>query len=141
MTQLGQWETGRWLNEDQRWVAPGGLPDLRVMDTITLNKSLFDMAVAFPNGFLPSGIVLGVVTAAGATQGQYGIYSDAAVDGREVAVGFLGVSVAVSRLSPATQRIQAALYWRGEVLAAYLPTGHGLDAAARVDLAAKFRII
>lgn len=229
-------------SEDQRWIAPGGINALRDNDTITLDRSAFDLVTAFPNGFLPSGIVLGKITATG-LYGPYGAspsevqtltrtstggtitlsfdgspasatvpataagFTAAAVqtaleglstinpgdvvvtgsaggpltvtfggryvgqnvpqlvvdntsatggtvtaatttqgggsasDGTEVAVGFLAVTVAAPVEAASTADIVAALYWHGEVIESLLPTGHGLDAAAKADLAAKFRFI
>jgi Ca2+-binding RTX toxin-like protein len=124
-------------SEDQRWVAPGGISALRDADSITLDRSAFDMVTAFPNGLLPSGIVLGRITATG----LYGPYTDAGAGGLDTAVGFLAVTVAVPTGAPATADIAAALYWHGEVVEALLPTGHGLTAAAKVDFAAKFRFV
>lgn len=63
------------LNEDQRWVAPGGIADLASADTVILDRSLFDLVTAFPNGMIPSGVVLGKVTATG-LYGPYGGTSD-----------------------------------------------------------------
>ena len=77
---------------------------------------------------LPSGLVLGVVTATG----RYGPYSDAAGDGRTVARGFLFSSTYVSN---AAGRQAAALMIEGIIDTTELPTGHGLDANGRVDLA------
>lgn len=124
-------------NEDQRWIGPGGISALEDNATITVDRSAFDLVTAFPNGYLPSGIVLGKITASG----LYGPYDDAAVDGRAVAAGFLAVTVEADPASAATADIVAALYWHGEVVEAFLPTGHGLDAAGRADLAAKFRFV
>ena len=124
-------------SEDQRWIAPGGISALRDADSITLDRSAFDLVTAFPNGFLPSGLVLGKITATG----LYGPYTDAGAGGLDTAVGFLAVTVAAPAGAPATADIAAALLWHGEVVSAMLPTGHGLTAAAIVDLAAKFRFV
>lgn len=121
--------------DDQRWIGPGGISALVDNRTVTLQRSLFDLVTAFPHGFIPSGIVLGKVTATG----LWGPYSDAAVDGRTLAVGFLAVGVATPLGS--TGNIAAALYWHGEVVESMLPTGHGLDAPAKTDLAAKFAFV
>lgn len=118
------------LNEDQRWVAPGGIADLHNADSITLKMSLFSR-VTFANNLLPSGIVLGKVTASG----LYGPYDDAAVDGRQVATHHLLATVAWPADMAAGAQLPVAGYWRGEVIESLLPTGHGLDAAAKVDLA------
>jgi len=117
------------LNEDQRWIGPGGQEDTEIARSITLNLALFDMVTAWPNKYLPSGIVLGKVTATG----LYGPYSDAAVNGLQTALGLLMVSLPIDPLSTANNQT-GALYWRGEVIQSYLPTGHGLDAAGIVDL-------
>ncbi len=230
-----------YLNEDQRWIAPGGIAALKDADTITLDRSAFDFVTAFPNGFLPSGVVLAQITAGG----KYGPYAsspsetqtltrtstggtitltfdgettaaisasaagftaaatqaaleglsninpgDAVVSGSaggpltvtfggqylgqnvsalvvdntsatggtivqangvvgggsgsgglETAVGFLVASVAIDPLAAAGSDIIAALLWHGEIDESALPTNHGLDAAAKADLAAKFRFI
>lgn len=229
-------------SEDQRWIAPGGIDALRDADSITLDRSAFDLVTAFPNGVIPSGVVLGKITATG-LYGPYGAspsevqtltrtstggtvtfsfdgspvsatvpataagFTAAAVqaaleglstinpgdvvvtgaaggpltvtfggryvgqnvpalvvdntsatggtvtvatltagggsasDGTEVAVGFLAVSVAAPVGAPSTADIAAALLWHGEVVESMLPAGNGLDAAAKADLAAKFRFV
>ena len=125
-----------YVNEDQRWIGPATIGELGTStDTITLNRSLFDLVTAFPNGIIPSGVVLGRHTATG----MYGPYNNGLATGVETAVGFLAVSIAYDRNS--TANMIAALLWKGEVLEAFLPTGHGLDAAGRTDLAAKFRLV
>lgn len=124
-------------SEDQRWVAPGGIAAMRDADSITLDRSAFDLVTAFPNGFIPSGVVLGKITATG----LYGPYTDAGAGGLDTAVGFLLVTVAAPVGAAATSDIAAALYWYGEIIESMLPTGHGLTAAAKVDFAAKFRIL
>ena len=138
MSTIGVRTTRTYLaGEDQRWIAAGGLQAFQDNDTITLDRSAFDFVTAFPNGFLPSGVVLGRITATG----LYGPYTDAGAGGLDTAVGFLAVSVAVPTDAAATQDIAAALYWHGEIVEAFLPTGHGLTTAAKADFAAKFRFI
>lgn len=218
-------------NEDQRWIGNGGQP-LAPCRSIVLDRSGFDLVTAFPNGFIPSGVALGKITATGlyvpyaaspsevqtltrtstggtvtytfdgettaavsaaatvtaaviqaaletlasvnpgditvtgATGGPFtvtfgGRYlgtnvpqlvvdntsatggtivaatgtagGGAASDGSEVLAGHLFVSAAYDRDS--TGDIAAALFWTGEVITNYLPTGHGLDAAGRADVA------
>ncbi len=131
------------LNEDQRWIGPGGITAMRDARSITLDRAAFNLTATFPNGFIPSGVTLGRITATG----LYGPYNDAIdVDpatagqqgnGQEVAVGFLMVTVTTT----GGGNISAALYWHGEVVESFLPAGHGLDAAGRTDLAAKFAFI
>ena len=93
-------------------------------ESITLDPAL--MLAAFPDGEIPSGVVLGKVTATG----RYGPYSNAAVDGREVARGHL----LERRKVTVGQNAGGALLWHGQVVEGKLPTGHGLDAAGKADL-------
>lgn len=84
-TQQVQGEDLSWdltPDEDQAFV-PGG----------TIDVSLFTQAQHFPNGYIPSGTVLGKVTATG----LLGPYLDTATDGRQTAVGILRASVQVVR--------------------------------------------
>jgi hypothetical protein len=113
--------------------------------TITLAPSLI-AAAKYPQGRLPSGLYLGKVTSAGATQGQYGEYNDAAADGRQVAAGFLYGEVELARDAAGaivtTIPIGGALLWRGAVKLAAVQTINNnvaLDAAGQTDLAARFR--
>lgn len=119
------------VNENQTWIGPGGLSAMKDARSITLDRSAFDLVTAFPNNLLPSGIGLGKITATG----LYAPYVDGNSDGTQVLRGHLMVTVAADKLSAATADIPAALYWRGEVVEANLPTGHGLDAAGKVDRA------
>lgn len=59
-------------NEDQRWIGNGGVPGMHPK-SIVLDRSLFDLDSAYPNGYIPSGVPLGKVTATG----LYGPYSGA----------------------------------------------------------------
>jgi hypothetical protein len=119
-----------YLNEDQRWIGPGGISSMKDARSITLDRSGFDLVTAFPNGFIPSGVVLGKLTATG----LYAPYVDGVGTGLQTAVGLLMVTVKMDPLSAATADVPAALYWKGEVVESMLPTGHGLDAAGKVDL-------
>lgn len=219
-------------NEDQRWIGNGGQP-LAPPRSIVLDRSGFDLVTAFPNGYIPSGVALGKITATGlyvpyaaspsevqtltrtSTGGTITLTFDGqttgtiaasaagftaaavttalealgvvnpgdvtvtgsaggpltvtfggrylgqnvpqlvvdntsatggtitaatgtagggtASDGSEVLAGHLFASAAYDRDS--TGDIAAALFWTGEVITNYLPTGHGLDAAGRADVA------
>lgn len=123
------------VNEDQRWIAPGGIHAMADADSITLARGGFDLVTQFPNGIIPSGVALGKITASG----KYKKYDDAAVDGSQVCVGFLMTSIVYDRNS--TADMVGALYWKGEVVESFLPTNNGLDAAGKTDLAAKFRFV
>jgi hypothetical protein len=102
--------------------------------TVALDVSKFDEETHYPNGFIPSGIVLGKVTAGG----KYGPYDPDASDGRQVAAEHLFSSVAVA--AGATIVAGAGLH-KGEVDPTRLPIASGhpgaLDDAARLHL---FRI-
>jgi len=113
------------LNEDQRWIGPGGIESAETALSITLNVALFDMVTAFPNRYIPSGVLLGVVTATG----LYGPYATAATDGRQTAAGLLLVSEPVDPLSTSNNH-PAALYWKGQVIQSYLPANSGITPAA-----------
>lgn len=116
-------------SENRSWllgptgVGPGDNP------SIVLDVSAFTAGTHYPNGFIPSGTVLGKITATG----LYGPYLASASDGREVAAEILFSSVTVS----GTADVGGAGFHRGEVNPGKLPfsTGAGaLDAAARLNL-------
>lgn len=100
---------------------------------ITLDVSTFTEGTHYPNGYIPSGIVLGKITASG----KYGPYNNGASDGREVAAGHLLTSTKVQP-DATTIDVGAALLEHGVVVEAKLPSGHGLDANGKTDLAGRF---
>lgn len=115
--------------EDRSWLlgpdgtGPGDNP------TVTLDVSAFTAGTHYPNGYIPSGTVLGKITASG----KYGPYNSAATDGTETAAELLFGSLTINGATV----IAGAGVHKGEVDAARLPfqTGTGaLDAAARTDL-------
>lgn len=113
--------------EDQRWL--GSAHGTNEADPITLDGDSF--LTTFPTGVVPSGVVLGKVTATG----LYRQYIDGNSDGTEVARGHLFTTVDLGGTTAAVVgNVGAALYWHGEVVEASLPTGHGLNAAAKADL-------
>jgi hypothetical protein len=127
--------TETWTAEDRAWL--GSRDGTDVTQTVTLDTSAFTEATHFPNGYIPSGTILGRITATD----LYGPYDNAASDGREVAVGFLYSNTKVRTGGP---DVGAPIHWRGVIRAAKLPrltteTG-GLDSAARTDLSVKFWI-
>lgn len=123
-----------YISEDMRWL--GSAHGTEMTDTITLNLSLFTAGTHFPNGFLPSGLVLGKVTATG----LYGIYNDALSNGQEVAVGHLYKPVYVHSDNVAGTAL-GAIFTHGQVVEARLPSGHGLNAAAKVDVAGRIQYV
>ena len=116
--------------ENRSWL--GSRDGTEVTQSITLDPALFTAATHFPNGYIPSGTVLAKVTATG----LYGPYDDSKTNGQEVAEGFLFSSTKVRVGGP---KVGAAIHWRGVIRTAKLPANSGLNAAARADLAAKFR--
>lgn len=119
-----------WQVESRGWLwgphgtEPGTNP------SITLDLTLFTAGTHYPNGYIPSGIVLGKVTATG----LYGPYDSGASDGRQTAAGLLFDSETVN-----TGQTKAgnALFVHGFVDPARLPlqsgTG-GISAAAKTSL-------
>ncbi|MFJ9740821.1 head decoration protein [Streptomyces sp. NPDC101166] len=111
--------------DDQSWLASAhGTDNAR---TITLDTSAFTSGTHYPNGYFPSGLALGVITATG----KYAPYNNAASDGTEVLAGFLLTAVdapSVNTIDP-----QGALLWHGAVLAAKLPIA--VDSAGKADVA------
>jgi hypothetical protein len=113
----------------------------------TLDVSAFTAASHYPNGYLPSGLILGRITATGlyapydnafdadpATAGQQG-------DGREVAVGLLRASTKIPNPANTTVDVGAAILVAfAPVRISKLPIAAGtagggfLDAAAQADL-------
>ena len=126
--------TESWGVDSKHWLASRkGFDTCR---SVTLDLSKF-VAAHYSGGYIPSGTVLGKVTATG----LYGPYDDAATDGRQTATGFLfdGVRVADKDGNSFTAS-GAAMLWEGIVLTSKLPAFAGtaageLDANGQTDLA------
>lgn len=108
---------------DRRWL--GDLTALAATEPGTLDGDLFP-AGTFPDGRVPSGQVLGRVTATG----RLAPYTPAAANGTETAVGHLLDDASVG----AGRRVPVAVVTTGAVIRNRLPAGSGLDAAAEADL-------
>lgn len=125
---------------DKSWIGTRmGLQDMR---SITLDLSTFD-AEHVVNGYIPSGIALGIITATG----KYGPYDNAQApgDGRGVLRGHLFEEVKVTNIATDAD-VGAALFWTGVVKLSKLPqfvgTGNNLgeaDATGQADVAAWIR--
>lgn len=100
--------------------------------SITLDVSTFTEATHYPDGFIPSGTVLGEIEATG----LFGPFDPNAVDGRDTAAGHLFNSIPVS--ADATN-LGAPLLDHGAVVESKLPAASGLDATAKADLAGQIR--
>jgi hypothetical protein len=102
--------------------------------TITLDLTTFAKATHFPDGFIPSGMSLGVITANPDTYGPYD--SGTPGDGRDVNRGHLfgDVQVANDDGTDGVGYALGAIFTHGVVVAANLPSGDDLDAAGQADL-------
>lgn len=116
-------------SEDRSWL--GSAHGTDATRTITLDVSTFTENTHYPNGFIPSGVVLGRISATG----KYGPYDNGASDGRQVAAGHLFNSTTVP--TDTTVDVGAPLLEHGAVVEANLPTGHGLDSNGKTDLAGR----
>jgi hypothetical protein len=119
-----------WLLDDHGTeVAPG----------VPVDLTLFNAAQHYPNGFIPSGTVLGKVTASG----KYGPYLATAGDGRQTAVGITFNPIPVYQPGTATLYVNVAVPIlctrsstprRCRSRRATPPLGGYLDAAAQTAL-------
>lgn len=114
------------VGENRAWLQSQHGADAGANPSVTLDVAAFTKATHYPDGFVPSGTVLGKI----AGTGRYGPYDNAATDGRGVAAGFLYGSLVVDGLA----KVGGALVVHGFVDAARLPANSGLDANARTDL-------
>jgi hypothetical protein len=106
----------------------------------TLDVTQFTLATHYPNGFIPSGTILGVVTATG----LWGPYNDTAADGRQTAVGILNSAIRVlNPIGGALTKIgAAAIVYNAVISQSKLPFNSGnaatprgyIDAAGIADL-------
>lgn len=94
-----------------------------------IDFALFTAGTHYPDGFIPSGVVVGRVT----TGGKLGPYAGGATDGRQTAVGHLYNAVAVP--TDLARKVAVAVTdCFAVVTESRLPSGHGLDAAAKAEL-------
>lgn len=128
--------TTTYTPEDNSWL--DSEHGTKAAKPVTLSLAAFN-AAQYSNGKIPSGCVLGIITASG----LYGPYDDTAGDGRAVARGFLLGDVKVAT-GKTTGNLGGAMLRRGEVKTNRLPfqsgqTGRGyLDANGQTDLAGHF---
>lgn len=117
--------------EDRSWLASAH--GTEATETVTLDVSTFTAGTHYPNGFIPSGMALGKITATG----KYGPYVDAAGDGRTTLVGHLFSGVKVR--TDADIDAAGAMLTHGQVVEAKLPANHGVDANGKVDVTGRIR--
>ena len=130
-------ETTAYQVEKRSWYL-GTADDPGFIDNGTLDVSAFTPATHYPNGFIPSGVVLGKITA---TPGMYGPYDDTATDGRQVAAGYLFSATKVPNPADTTKDVGCAVLQAfATVRESKLPIANGaagrgyIDAAAKTDL-------
>ena len=114
--------------EDQSWL--GSAHGTEAARSITLDMTTFTAGTHYPDGFLKAGLPLGKITATG----KYGLYSNAASDGREVLAGLL-FTVVKAPASTATP-VSGALLLHCIVVESKLPAP-GVDSAGKVDVAGR----
>lgn len=131
MTDIGVYSTNFQV-EDRSWLLsmwgqnPGENPN------VIVDVSTFTAGTHFPNGYIPSGTHLGVITASSdATKTVVGPYDDVASDGRQTFFGFLHSSVKVPNLADLTKDVGGAAVVCGMVKLSRLP--FTLDANGKAD--------
>lgn len=122
-------QTTSYQVENRSWLLSPHGTEPGTTPSITLDVSAFTAATHYPNGYFPSGIVLGVITATG----LYGPYDDTAVDGRAVAAGILFGSVKVPNTADTTKDVGAAMLVHGFVKIARLPIANGATGRGYID--------
>lgn len=113
--------------DDQSWL--GSAHGTSSARPVTLDTSQFTANTHYPNGYFPSGLPLGKITATG----KYGPYNDAASDGTQTLVGFLFCAVdapSVNTVDPV-----GAILDHCRVREAKLPIA--VDAAGKTDVAGR----
>lgn len=125
--------TTQYQVEDRSWhlsqlgSGPGENPN------VVLDVSAFTPGTHYPNGYFPSGLPLGVITAASdANKTVVGPYDNAAADGRQTCFGLLHSSVKVPNTADTTKDVGGSAVVIGFVKLSRLPVA--LDAAGQADL-------
>ncbi|MEU4218133.1 head decoration protein [Actinoplanes sp. NPDC026623] len=111
-----------YLVEDRAWL--GSAHGTDCTESITVAVSEFTRATHYPNGAIPSGMPVALITSGDKT-GLYGPYDPAKTNGQQHLAGHLFSSIRVD----GGANVGAALLWHGSIVTARLPAGHGLDAA------------
>lgn len=122
-------QTTSYQVENRSWLLSPHGTEPGTTPSITLDVSAFTAATHYPNGYFPSGIVLGVITASG----LYGPYDDTAVDGRQTAAGILFGSVKVPNTADTNKDVGAAMLVHGFVKIAKLPIANGATGRGYID--------
>lgn len=122
--------------ENREWLASDfGTDEPR---NITLDSSTLTSGTHYPNGYLPSGTVLGKITA----NGLYTVYDNAAADGTQTAVGVLFSAVKIP--TNGTTDVAGAMLEMALIVEAKMPFGGGAgqtDATGKIDSAGKVDLV
>ena len=110
------------------WGEHGTEPGCNPTITLDFTNGGFVAGTHYPNGYLPSGLVLGKITATG----KYGVYDSAATDGRQNAAALLFSSVKVPAVL--STPVGAAAFVHGFVDPARLPIPAQVTAAVKTAL-------
>ncbi|WP_032368584.1 head decoration protein [Rhodococcoides fascians] len=124
MTDISVVSTGYQV-ENRSWLISAHGTDPGTNPSVVLDLSKFTAGTHFPNGFIPSGIALGKVTATG----LYGPYDNTATDGRETAAGHLFSTLGVRT---GQTKVGGALVVHGFIRESKLP--FTIDTAGKTDL-------
>ncbi len=116
--------------DDPSWLGSGH--GLDSTESATLLVALFTAGTHYPNGYFPSGLPLGKVTASG----KYGPYDDTATDGRQTLVGHL---VGPREITTGQVNADGAILTHGKVREARLPIA--VDAAGKTDVAGRIQYV
>lgn len=106
------------------WGTHGTEPGTNPTITLDFANGGFVAGTHYANGYVPSGTVLGKITATG----KYGVYDSAAADGRQTAAGLLfdAIPAPASTATP----VGAALFVHGFVDPLRLPFQAGTGSAS-----------
>lgn len=113
--------------DDQSWL--GSRHGTNNAVPVTLDTSAFTEATHYPDGYFPSGLPLGRITA----DDTVGPYDGAALDGRESLAGFLLSPIKAP--ADGTSDVVGAMLDHGKVVADRLPIA--VDAAGQADAAGR----
>lgn len=117
---------------DRRWL----LSEPQVKLNVTLDPSKFTANTHYPNGYIPAGTVVGIVT----TGGLAGPYDNTASDGTQTAYGVLYGDARVIRQNGTTSaKVTASVIVNDAIISAgKMPFTSGtgsIDTAGKADLA------
>lgn len=130
MTNIQVRKTSEYQAENRTWIYSD--PGQWTRASGTLDVTTFTKTTHYPDGYIPSGTVLGVITASH----KLGPYDSTATDGRETPVGFLYDSDTVH--DGVDSSVVPVMFQGGGINEHKLPVNSGLDEDAKSALSGKF---